>query len=63
MGGVGREKRVTLIVITALVLAVAALAAEAPVPEVGRAPVGEPAWMLLSGVALLAAGSALKRAA
>ena len=55
--------RVTLVVIAAVVVAAAALAAQAHTPVVVHVPVGEPAWMVLSGAALLAAGSALKRAA
>jgi len=58
-----REMRVTLVVIAAVVVAAAALAAKAQTPVVVHVPVGEPAWMVLSGAALLAAGSALKRAA
>jgi hypothetical protein len=55
--------RVTFVVIAVVVLAAAALAAQAEQPMVARALVGEPTAMVLSGAALLAAGSALKRAA
>ena len=54
---------VTLVVIGAVVVAAAALAAQGPAPVVVHVLVGEPAWMLLSGAGLLAAASALKRAA
>ena len=55
--------RVILVVIAAVVVAAAALAAQSPGPLVVHVPVDEPAWMVLSGAGLIAAASALKRAA